>query len=127
MKPEDVTTSDSGVINAFKLLDKPRTGRDNILSRLAYIRLAHVFESLEKIVASDRRNGRLLARKSGYRNASVVVDIYIEAQEQVGISRYEVKQRKLVVLDLQAVRKVSSGVSRDLQTGYQGSREARYS
>jgi len=94
--PDNIGSSDPCVINAFKFLDRARTSSDGILSRLAYIRLADVFESLKQIVASDRRNGRLPAQRSGYRNASVAVDIYIEAQEQAGTSRDEVKQRHRV-------------------------------
>ncbi|KAK4201387.1 hypothetical protein QBC40DRAFT_324611 [Triangularia verruculosa] len=88
--------SDPCIINTFKFLDIARTGGDRILSRLAYIRLADVFESLKQIVASDRRNGQLPAQRSGYRNASIAIDIYIEAQEQAGTSRDEVKQRNRV-------------------------------
>jgi hypothetical protein len=60
--------------------------------RLAYNRLTHVFESPKKIVASYRRNGLLPSRRSGYGNASVAIDIYIEAQEQAGTSSDQVKQ-----------------------------------
>ncbi|KAK4148941.1 hypothetical protein C8A00DRAFT_19307 [Chaetomidium leptoderma] len=94
--PDNIASSDPYIINAFKLLDNARTNGDSILSRLAYIRLAHVFESLKKIVASDRRNGQLPARRSGYRNASIAIDIYIDAQEQAGTSREEVKKRNRV-------------------------------
>lgn len=94
--PDNIGSSDPRVINAFKFLDIARTGSDGILSRLAYIRLADVFESLKQIVAAERQNGQLLAQRSGYRNASVAVDIYIEAQEQAGTSRDEVKQRNRV-------------------------------
>ncbi|KAK4150024.1 hypothetical protein C8A00DRAFT_18380 [Chaetomidium leptoderma] len=94
--PDNIGSSDPCIINAFKFLDIARTGGDRILSRLAYIRLADVFESLKQIVASDRRNEQLPAQRSGYRNASVAIDIYIEAQEQAGTSRDEVKQRNRV-------------------------------
>ncbi|KAL2173984.1 uncharacterized protein P884DRAFT_188255, partial [Thermothelomyces heterothallicus CBS 202.75] len=94
--PDNVASSDPCIINSFQLLDKARTDEDNILSRLAYIRLADVFDSLEKIVASDQRNEQLPARRPGYSNASVAIDIYIQAQEQVSLSRDEVKQRKRV-------------------------------
>ncbi len=94
--PDNIGSSDPCIINAFKFLDMARTSSNRILSRLAYIRLANVFESLKQIIACDRRNGRLLALKSGYCNASVAVDIYIEAQEQAGTSRDEVKQRNRV-------------------------------
>lgn len=88
--PNNIASLDPCIINAFKFLDKARTSGDNILSRLAYIRLVYVFESLNKIVASDWRKGQLSARISSYCNASIAIDIYIEAQEQVGISRDKV-------------------------------------
>lgn len=94
--PDNVASSDPYVTNAFKLLDNARTDRDFILSRLAYVLLAHVFESLKGIIASDRRNGQLPARESGYRNASVAIDIYLSAQEQAGTSRDKVKKRHRV-------------------------------
>ena len=74
--PENIRSSDACIINAFRFLDRARTGGDSILSRLAYIRLAQVFESLKQIVASDRQNGQLSIRRPGYGNASIVADIY---------------------------------------------------
>ena len=94
--PDNVTSSDPCVLNSFQLLDQARSGGDIILSRLAYIQLAYVFESLQRIIASDRRNGQLPARRTGYRDASIATDIYIEAQEQAVTSRNEVKQRNRV-------------------------------
>ncbi len=93
--PDNVASSDPCVLNSFQVLDKARTDGDKMLSRLAYIRLAYIFESLQKIVASDRRNGQLLARRRGYRNASIATDIYLEAQQAV-TSRAEVKLRNRV-------------------------------
>ncbi|KAK3897132.1 hypothetical protein C8A05DRAFT_48132 [Staphylotrichum tortipilum] len=95
MMPENTRSSDACVINAFKFLDKARTDGDNILSRLAYIQLAQVFESLKQIIASDRLNGQLSVRRPGYGNASVAADIFIEAQEHIDTSRDEVKQVSL--------------------------------
>ncbi len=94
--PDNVTSSDPCILNSFQLLDQARTGGDKILSRLAYIQLAYVFESLQRIIASDRRNGQLPARRTGYRDASIATDIYIEAQGQAVTSRDEVKQRNRV-------------------------------
>jgi hypothetical protein len=93
--PDNAASSDPCVLSSFQLLDKARTDGDKMLSRLAYIRLAYVFESLQKIVASDRQNGQLPARRRGYRNASIATDIYIEAQQAV-TSRAEVKLRNRV-------------------------------
>jgi hypothetical protein len=93
--PDNVTSSDPRVLNSFQLLDKARTDGDKMLSRLAYIRLAYVFESLQEIVASDRRNGQLPAPRRGCGNASIATDIYIKAQQAV-TSRNEVKERKRI-------------------------------
>lgn len=93
--PSNIASSDPCVTSAFRLLDRARNGMDNTRSRLAYIQLMRVFESLEEIIASDRENGRLLNR-SGYRNASVAIDVYIKAQEQTNISRREVIERKRI-------------------------------
>jgi len=77
--PSNIASSDPHIITAFRLLDEARTGRDSTRSRLAYIQLMRAFESLEGIVASDRENGRLLSRCSGYRNASIAINVYISA------------------------------------------------
>ncbi|KAL2023286.1 hypothetical protein VTK56DRAFT_3024 [Thermocarpiscus australiensis] len=84
--PDNAARSDPCVINAFKLLDSARADGDIILSRLAYIRLAHIFELVKKIVASDRRNGLLPARISGYRNASVAVGVFSRQHKFFGFS-----------------------------------------
>jgi len=94
--PENIASSDPYIITAFRYLDEARIGKDSTRSRLAYIRLIHVFELLEEIVASDRENGRLRNRDSGYRNASVAIDVYISAQQQTNISRQEVIERKRI-------------------------------
>ncbi|OIW25499.1 hypothetical protein CONLIGDRAFT_635328 [Coniochaeta ligniaria NRRL 30616] len=96
--PDNEASSGLYALNAFRLLDKARTDGDYIRTRLAYIRLIDVFDLLEKIVGSSRRNGRLPTgkKKSGYRNPCVVIDDYLDAQEQAGISRDEVKNRKRV-------------------------------
>ncbi|KAK6842273.1 hypothetical protein PG987_003133 [Apiospora arundinis] len=93
--PRNIMSTDPRFLAAFKLLDGARTGEDSTHSRFAYIRLLCLFESLEKVVSRDRRNGWLLARHSGRRDAAVATDIYISAQDQ-HISRGEVKERKRV-------------------------------
>ncbi|KAK4031187.1 hypothetical protein C8A01DRAFT_21562, partial [Parachaetomium inaequale] len=90
--PNNTASSDPYIINAFKVLDEARVNRDITLSRLAYIQLAYIFELLKEIVALDRRNGQLLPLRTGYYNASIATNIYIEAQEQASTSRNEVKQ-----------------------------------
>ncbi|KAH8742899.1 hypothetical protein F5883DRAFT_594913 [Diaporthe sp. PMI_573] len=56
-----------------------------LLSRLAYVQLVRVIRLLENRVALDRQAGRL-HRRSGYRNASIALDIYLKAQETLSTS-----------------------------------------
>lgn len=96
--PGNVASSDPCVIHAFRLLDNARGSGDPVRSRLAYIRLTQVFEAVEKNVARNRQHGRLPAEKRtrGYRNACIAVDIYIDAQEQAGTSRADVKEYRRI-------------------------------
>jgi len=45
--PNNIGSLDPYIINAFKFLEIARTSSNRILSRLAYIRLADVFELLK--------------------------------------------------------------------------------
>ncbi|KAK2055562.1 hypothetical protein LY76DRAFT_577877 [Colletotrichum caudatum] len=54
--PENITSSDRRIVTAFKELDSIINGEKStqIMQRLAYIQLLSVFESLKRIVSSDR-------------------------------------------------------------------------
>jgi hypothetical protein len=87
----DMTCSDPNVASALRTIDRIITGQEGmqmLLTRVAYIRLIHLFERLEKMAALDRRNG-LIHREFGYRNASIAVDIYLGAQEGRGKATYQ--------------------------------------
>lgn len=78
--PDSITSSEPRVVAAFKELDSIILGRETrILKRLAYIRLLQVFKSLEQILHSDHREGRIEFR-SGYSALSFAADIYVSAQ-----------------------------------------------
>jgi len=81
--PASITSSDPRVLTAFKELDSIICGRDStcILQRLAYIQLLCVFESLERIIGSDHRDGTVQLRP-GYGCSSVAVEKYLSAQRQ---------------------------------------------
>ena len=96
----DMSCSDPRVTSAFRTLDRVITGQTGteLLRRLAYVRLICLFERVEEMIALDRQNG-IIHRESGYRNASIAVDIYLSAQ--VGYNdtmhqRREVLERKRV-------------------------------
>lgn len=96
--PDNITSADSRFITAFKTLDRVITAGEidsAFLSRMAYVQLIRVMKLLEYRVAIDRQAGRL-HRRSGYQNASVVLDIYLSAQEDVSpsSSRLELIGRK---------------------------------
>jgi hypothetical protein len=98
MLPDDVTSSDSRIIAAFKAVDKVICGQEgtHLLRRLAYVQLMRIFTTLESIIRSERETGRVL-RAPCYRDASVAVDIYMRAQEDRSHPddlRRELKERK---------------------------------
>ncbi|KAK2005925.1 hypothetical protein LZ32DRAFT_545025, partial [Colletotrichum eremochloae] len=79
--PENITSSDRRIVIAFKKLDSIINGQKStqIMRRLAYIQLLSVFESLKRIVNSDRWDG-LIKLRSGYGVSSVAMDIHMSAQ-----------------------------------------------
>lgn len=94
----EILSTDRRVFAVLRALDKAITAQngDKLLSRLAQVQLVRVLEALEARVAMERQNGHL-HRRSGYRNASIVLDIYMSAQEMVpSISRRALIERKRV-------------------------------
>ncbi|KAH8746115.1 hypothetical protein F5883DRAFT_438404, partial [Diaporthe sp. PMI_573] len=86
--PGDVLSTDWRFNSVFRALDRVITAGDydtRLLSRLAYVQLVRVIRLLENRVALDRQAGRL-HRRSGYRNASIALDIYLKAQETLSTS-----------------------------------------
>ncbi|KAH8743793.1 hypothetical protein F5883DRAFT_512125, partial [Diaporthe sp. PMI_573] len=77
--PPNIRFTDRRVLDAFRAVDSIITSRDNAypLSRLAYVRLANMTVSLKEIIANNRRN----VLKNNRRDASVAIDIYVNAQD----------------------------------------------
>jgi hypothetical protein len=78
--PNDVKSSDARVVAAFRVLDNAIAKEQGMLSRLAYMQLIRMFRELEDRVAADRQRGQV-HRDTGYRDASVALDIYMSAQD----------------------------------------------
>ncbi|KAI7913792.1 hypothetical protein M0657_009850 [Pyricularia oryzae] len=91
----ETPSSDPRVFSVLKVLDAViANGDDRLLSRLAQAHLARVLDILEARVAMERQNGHL-HRRNGYRNASIVLDIYMSAQDVV-LPRRTLIERKRV-------------------------------
>ncbi|KAK1980496.1 hypothetical protein LZ30DRAFT_534958, partial [Colletotrichum cereale] len=92
-----IPSTDGGFVAAFRTLDRVITTENStgLLSRLAYVQLTHVLELLEARVAEERRKGHLHRRRD-YPNASVVLDIYMSAQDRgvSPISRHTLIERR---------------------------------
>ncbi|KAM5357287.1 hypothetical protein ACJZ2D_016424 [Fusarium nematophilum] len=94
--PDDVLSTDGRFIGALRILDLAIAARENnarLLSRLAYVQLHRLMKFLERRVALDRRAGRF-HRRRGYQNASIVLDIYMSAQNHPSPSRRSLIERK---------------------------------
>ena len=82
--PVNIQSSDPRILGAFRTIDNIiLTPKGELLKRIAYMQLMNVFNSLEKIISADRLNG-LIHRATGYRDATIAIDIYASAQEKNG-------------------------------------------
>ncbi|KAM5347527.1 hypothetical protein ACJZ2D_017211 [Fusarium nematophilum] len=79
--PSNVAEAKSSVVAAFHFLDSiindgnhPRQ-----LSRLGHVALTSMLDRLKGAIGASRRQGRLKSR-SGHRNASIAMDLYLDAQ-----------------------------------------------
>ena len=80
--PINIKSSDPHILDAFRTIDNIiLSPKDELLKRIAYMQLMSVFNSLKKIVSADRLNG-LIHRATGYRDATIAIDIYANAQEK---------------------------------------------
>lgn len=94
--PDDAPSTDDRFLAAFKVLDAAidtKGHSERLLSRLAYVQLHRLMKRLEARVASDRQAGRI-SRRSGYKNAYIVLDTYMRAQNQPSPSRRSLIERK---------------------------------
>jgi hypothetical protein len=96
--PGDLASSDPLFIDAFKAVDWIIRGKEGtyLLRRLAYVQLMQIFTLLESIIRSERENGRA-SREPCYRDATIAINIYMKAQEDLShpdALRRELKERK---------------------------------
>lgn len=83
--PHNARSQDSRFVRAFKALDLAIKVPDSscpLLPRLAIVQLFHMIKTLEARVARDRKAG-CIASRSGYRDASIALDVYASAQSQI--------------------------------------------
>lgn len=77
--PRNISCTDAGVLAAFQAINRIIASDRHRLARLAYVRLVSLVASLKSTVSMNHKHGRI-HRSVGYRNASVVLDIYVMAQ-----------------------------------------------
>ncbi|KAI0125338.1 hypothetical protein BJ170DRAFT_686205 [Xylariales sp. AK1849] len=92
--PSNIASSDPYVTTIFQLLDDTINTTKGIRSRLARIQLMRVFQSLEGIIANERRVGRIRGER-GKGNTTIANNIYKDAQRG-SISENDVKRRKQI-------------------------------
>ncbi|KAL7905995.1 hypothetical protein GGI35DRAFT_483263 [Trichoderma velutinum] len=95
--PPNITIDHEKIMAAFTAIDCIILGTSNELwkLRLAYVRLARISSLLLSIIASGRRKGRI-SRGVGKGNASILIDLYMKAQnEQISTELRVQIQRRL--------------------------------
>ncbi|KAH8747964.1 hypothetical protein F5883DRAFT_436876, partial [Diaporthe sp. PMI_573] len=91
--PKNIACTDPAVTRAFQAVDRVIEGNEHRLARLGHTCLIRLLTTLEGIIASDRRHGRIQT-SVGYRNASVALDLYIMARgEQQDCARSKLYKR----------------------------------
>jgi hypothetical protein len=94
------SSSDPRIISSFKVIDDVLCGGQGstLLRRLAYVRLVDLFSFLEGLISFERRSGRVI-RERYYRDASIAIDIYMSAQEDIsdpnGLRR-QIRERRRI-------------------------------
>ena len=96
--PCNASSTSPYITRAFKVIDTVICGSQTsyLLRRLAYVHLMRLFSTLEDIIKIERESG-LVIRGRYYRDASVALDIYMSAQDDVSDQdclRYKLKERK---------------------------------
>ncbi|KAB5572221.1 hypothetical protein GE09DRAFT_1216808 [Coniochaeta sp. 2T2.1] len=89
-----MASSDPKVIVVFQRLDRTIDAGQSIHSRLAYIQLMRVFQSLEMIIKAEMR-GRRIRSETGKGKATVAMNIYRSAQPP-HVSQHRPKKRKQI-------------------------------
>ncbi|KAF3060434.1 hypothetical protein CFAM422_011326 [Trichoderma lentiforme] len=93
--PPNITIDHEKIIAAFTAIDCIILGTPNELwkLRLAYVRLARISSLLLSIIASGRRKGRV-PRGVGKGNASILIDLYMKAQNEQTSTELRVQIQK---------------------------------
>ncbi|KAI7908808.1 hypothetical protein M9X92_011981 [Pyricularia oryzae] len=74
--PDTISSSDPRIPAAFMAVDHAINGGSCLLSRLAWVELFRLIQSVEGIVKNERRLDPV-ERTPGYGNASIVADMYM--------------------------------------------------
>lgn len=97
--PVNTTSSDSRILTAFQKLDSIISGHGlHLLRRLAHVQLMKVFSEVESIIQFER-DAKQMHREPSYRNSSIAIDIYMNAQDSYSDAdqvRRGLKERKRI-------------------------------
>jgi hypothetical protein len=97
--PENTASSDACILTAFQKVDSIIRGDSlHLLRRLAYVQLIRVFSKVESIIKTERDTKRM-HREPSYRNSSIAIDIYMNAQDSClhdGLLRRDLRERKRI-------------------------------
>ncbi|KAF4448268.1 hypothetical protein F53441_8302 [Fusarium austroafricanum] len=82
--PSDAQDTNAFIFKAFQFIDNAMANQEfpHQLCRLTHVALTNMITRFKRIVAADRRKGKIQSR-SGYRNAAVVMDLYLDAQGSI--------------------------------------------
>lgn len=98
--PNVTSSSDHRIVCSFKVIDLVigEAQSSTLLRRLAYVRLMDLLSFLEEVISFERKSGRMI-RERYYTNASIALDIYMTAQEDLSnpdVLRRELQERTQV-------------------------------
>ncbi|KAH7200884.1 hypothetical protein BKA60DRAFT_658228 [Fusarium oxysporum] len=79
--PNDTPDTNSFILKAFQFIENTMVGQDlpPQLCRFVHVALTNMTARFGRAIAVDRKRGRIRSR-SGYRNAAIVMDLFLEAQ-----------------------------------------------
>lgn len=101
--PDNTQDTSAQIMKAFQFLDNTMANREypHQLCRLSHIALTSTITRFKKIIGLNRRQGNIRSR-SGYRDAAVVMDLYLDSQ---GIVSDKVQAKKLLNRRIQTSRR----------------------
>lgn len=92
--PSVAAYNDDAFIGAFRYLERIISqAKVYYYVRMAYVRLHSVFQLLDERIAADRHNGTI-ARRVGYGNSSIAVNLYLHALPET--TRYRALDRRRI-------------------------------